>query len=78
VGKLADIALWRLDGLEGAGIDDPVSALVFGATDTAELLLVGGRPVVEDGALRTADEAQVAVELARESRRLAERAEARV
>jgi cytosine/adenosine deaminase-related metal-dependent hydrolase len=78
VGKLADVALWRLDGLEGAGIDDPVAALVFGATQTVELLLVGGRPIVEGGELRTADEAQVAVEIARASRRLADRAEARV
>jgi hypothetical protein len=43
-----------------------------------ELLLVGGRPIVEGGELRTADEAQVAVEIARASRRLADRAEARV
>jgi cytosine/adenosine deaminase-related metal-dependent hydrolase len=75
VGKLADIALWRLDGLEGAGILDPVAALVFGATQAVELLLVGGRPVVEGGELRTADEAQVAAEIDRESRRLAVKAE---
>jgi cytosine/adenosine deaminase-related metal-dependent hydrolase len=78
VGKLADVALWRLDGLEGAGIEDPVAALVFGATQAVELLLVGGRPIVEAGELRTADEGQVAVEIARESRRLAATAEARV
>jgi cytosine/adenosine deaminase-related metal-dependent hydrolase len=77
-GKLADVALWRVDGLDGAGIEDPVAALIFGATQAVELLLVGGRPVVEDGELRTADEAQVAVEIARESRRLATKAEARV
>jgi cytosine/adenosine deaminase-related metal-dependent hydrolase len=77
-GKLADVALWRLDGLEGAGIEDPVAALAFGATDAVELLLVGGRPVVEGGELRTVDEAQVAADLARESRRLAARAGARV
>jgi cytosine/adenosine deaminase-related metal-dependent hydrolase len=78
VGKLADVALWRLDGLEGAGIEDPVAALVFGATDTAELLLVGGRPIVEGGELRTVDEAEVAGDIARESRRLVARTEARV
>ncbi len=72
------MALWRLDGLEGAGIEDPVAALVFGATDSVELLLVGGRAIVEGGELRTVDEAQVALEIARESRRLAARAEARV
>jgi cytosine/adenosine deaminase-related metal-dependent hydrolase len=78
VGKLADVALWRLDGLEGAGIEDPVAALVLGATRAVELLLVGGRPIVDGGELRTADEAQVAVEIARASRRLAAKAEARV
>jgi cytosine/adenosine deaminase-related metal-dependent hydrolase len=77
-GKLADIALWRLDGLDGAGIEDPVAALVFGATQAVELLLVGGRAVVERGELRTADEAEVAAELARQSRRLADRARERV
>jgi cytosine/adenosine deaminase-related metal-dependent hydrolase len=77
-GKLADVALWRLDGLDGAGIEDPVAALVLGATDAVALLLVGGRPVVEGGELRTADERLLAGEIARVSRRLAARAEARI
>jgi cytosine/adenosine deaminase-related metal-dependent hydrolase len=77
-GKLADVALWRLDGLDGAGIEDPVAALVFGATQAVELLLVGGRPIVQGGELRTADEAQVAADIARESRRLTAKSEARV
>src|SRR6185437_12565576 len=68
VGKLADVALWRVDGLDGAGIEDPVAALVFGATQAVELLFVGGRPIVEGGELRTVDEAQVAAEIAQESR----------
>jgi cytosine/adenosine deaminase-related metal-dependent hydrolase len=77
-GKLADVALWRLDGLEGAGIEDPVAALVLGATHEVELLLVGGRPVVQGGELRTADQSGVAREIARASRRLTAKAEARV
>ncbi|MFG2110830.1 8-oxoguanine deaminase [Micromonospora chersina] len=56
VGKLADLAVWRLDGLGHAGIDDPVAALVLGPPAPVELLLVGGRPVVERRELRTADE----------------------
>ncbi|QGN48043.1 8-oxoguanine deaminase [Micromonospora sp. WMMC415] len=56
VGKLADLAVWRLDGLGHAGIDDPVAALVLGPPAPLELLLVGGRPIVERGELRTADE----------------------
>jgi len=75
-GKLADVALWRVDDLAGAGIEDPVAALVLGPPRPVELLLVGGRAVVEDAELRTADEAQVAYEIARESRRLAHRVEA--
>jgi imidazolonepropionase-like amidohydrolase len=77
-GKLADVALWRLDGLDGAGIEDPVAALVLGATRAVELMLVGGRRIVERGELRTADEAQVAAEIARASHRLTAKAEARI
>jgi cytosine/adenosine deaminase-related metal-dependent hydrolase len=58
-GKLADVALWRIDDLGHAGIADPVAALVFGPPATVELLLVGGRPVVERGELRTADEREL-------------------
>ncbi|MFC6023064.1 8-oxoguanine deaminase [Plantactinospora solaniradicis] len=65
VGKLADVAVWRLDGLGHAGIDDPVAALVFGPVAPLELLLVGGEPVVVDGELRTVDER----ELVRRTRR---------
>jgi cytosine/adenosine deaminase-related metal-dependent hydrolase len=59
-GKLADLALWRLDGLGHAGIADPVAALVFGPPAPVELLLVGGREVVAGGELRTADPAALA------------------
>ena len=34
-GKLADLAVWRLDGLDHAGITDPVAALVFGSARAA-------------------------------------------
>ncbi|THV32241.1 8-oxoguanine deaminase [Glycomyces paridis] len=54
-GKQADIALWDLTGLAHAGIADPVTALVLGATAPLRLLLVAGNTVVEDGELRTAD-----------------------
>ena len=65
VGKLADLAVWRLDGLGHAGIADPVTALVFGAAAPLELLTVGGRVVVERDELRTADEAALAADLSR-------------
>ncbi len=54
-GQLADVVLWRLDGLDRAGIEDPVAALVFSAPRLAELVMVDGEIVVEDGELRTAD-----------------------
>ena len=64
-GKLADIALWRIDGLGHAGIADPVAALVLGPQPVVELLLVGGVPVVRDGELTGADERSLAQELAK-------------
>jgi cytosine/adenosine deaminase-related metal-dependent hydrolase len=73
-GKQADIAVWRLDGLEHAGIDDPVAALVFGALPPLRLLLVGGDTVVSDGQLCTADEIGIANDLRAASQRMAERA----
>ena len=61
-------ALWRLDGLDHAGIEDPVAALALGPRPQPELLLVGGRPVVAEGRLTTADEHEVAADLERVSR----------
>jgi cytosine/adenosine deaminase-related metal-dependent hydrolase len=59
-GKLADIALWRLDTSPHAGIADPVAALVLGSRPPLELLLVNGKPVVEHDRLVTVDESEVA------------------
>jgi cytosine/adenosine deaminase-related metal-dependent hydrolase len=73
-GKLADIALWRLDTLPHAAIADRVAALVLGAPAPLELLLVNGRPVVEHDELVTVDEQQVAQAARRASEALAEKA----
>ncbi|MDI1464596.1 8-oxoguanine deaminase [Catellatospora sp. KI3] len=70
VGKLADVALWRLDGLGHAGIADPVAALVLGPPAPLEALLVGGAAVVRSGRLTNADQGALARDLARVSRRL--------
>ncbi|GAB3821679.1 8-oxoguanine deaminase [Kribbella italica] len=64
-GKLADLALWRLDTLPHAGIADPVAALVLGAPPPLELLLVNGRSVVERNTVVTIDQSVVATEVAR-------------
>ena len=69
-GKLADICLWRLDGLEHSGIDDPIAALVLGSTPIVELLMVDGKVVVQQGRLVTADQDTLAIELLGASRRL--------
>ncbi|MEO3753793.1 8-oxoguanine deaminase [Streptomyces sp. B6B3] len=70
-GKLADLVLWRLDGLGHSTIEDPVAALVFGAPAPVTLSLVGGVPVVEDGRLRGVDEEDIARTARAEARRLA-------
>ena len=58
-GKLADVALWQVGGLAGAGITDPVTTLVFGAP-ALDRLWVGGQPVVSRGELVTADPDELA------------------
>ncbi|HEX7189194.1 MAG TPA: 8-oxoguanine deaminase [Actinomycetes bacterium] len=73
-GKLADLALWRVDTLAHAGIDDPVVALVLGPPPPLELLLVGGRAVVEDDRLVTADEDALARDAETAARTLLARA----
>jgi 8-oxoguanine deaminase len=75
-GKLADVALWRIDGLGHAGIADPVAALVLGPPRPVDALLVGGRAVVDGAELRTADEAEISDDIAGASRRLADKVEA--
>jgi cytosine/adenosine deaminase-related metal-dependent hydrolase len=75
-GKLADVAMWRIDDLEHAGIEDRVAGFVLGAPRPVELLLVAGRPVVDGGELRTADEREICLQVASASRRLAQRVRA--
>ena len=72
-GKLADIAVWRLDRLPHAGIADPVAALVLGSPPPLELLLVNGKPVVEHDRLVTVDEDAAAAAAQAVSARLAGR-----
>jgi cytosine/adenosine deaminase-related metal-dependent hydrolase len=62
-GKLADLALWRVDGLGHAGIEDPVAALVLATMPPLELLTIGGSIVVERDELRTASTDVLAADL---------------
>jgi cytosine/adenosine deaminase-related metal-dependent hydrolase len=73
VGKLADVALWRLDGLGHTGIADPVGALVLGPPAPLSRLIVAGSEVVVDAKLRTADLDELSRGLDESCRRLATR-----
>ncbi|THA23808.1 8-oxoguanine deaminase [Streptomyces sp. RKND-216] len=70
-GKLADLVLWKVDGLGHSSIADPVAALVLGAAAPVTLSLIDGRPVVDQGRLTTVDEDAVARTTRDEARRLA-------
>ncbi|WP_265588750.1 8-oxoguanine deaminase [Rhodococcus erythropolis] len=70
VGKLADLAVWKLDTVAHAGITDPVAALVLGSTPPLKLLLVNGQIAVADGRVTTVDEDVVASDVARAHRDL--------
>ena len=70
-GKCADFAVWRVDGLELGGAEDPVAGLVFSAPHRVDRLVVGGEDVVRDGTLVNADEEEIAREHRREARRFA-------
>ena len=73
-GKLADVAVWGLEGLGRAGIQDPVAALALGGWQRVRHLVVNGAHVVEDGIVRTVDERSAAEGLVKAGRRLAEAA----
>ncbi len=68
-GKVADLALWRVDDLCGSGIEDPVTALVFGMP-TLDSTWVGGAPVVRDGELTRVDARALARDAAAASAQL--------
>jgi cytosine/adenosine deaminase-related metal-dependent hydrolase len=74
VGKLADLALWRIDGPAHADIADPLAALVLGAPPPLELLLVDGRAVVERDRVLTVDADALAREAEAVHRTLLEKA----
>jgi cytosine/adenosine deaminase-related metal-dependent hydrolase len=61
-GKCADLAVWRTDGLELGGAEDPVAGLVLSAPHRVDRLLVGGEDVVRDGRLARAEEDDIARE----------------
>ena len=69
-GKQADFAIWRSDGLELGGADDPVAGLVFSGPHRVDRLVVGGEDVVRAGGLVRAEESEIAREHRRQAARL--------
>ncbi|MFC5663321.1 8-oxoguanine deaminase [Kitasatospora misakiensis] len=72
-GKLADLALWKVDGIMHSSIADPVAALTFGALPPLAVLFVNGNAVVEQGQLTTVNEDRIAQACARAAKELAAR-----
>jgi cytosine/adenosine deaminase-related metal-dependent hydrolase len=70
-GMCADIACFRVDDLAHAGIEDLVAGVVLAPPARAETVVVNGKLVVREGRLLTADETEIARDLASVSLRLA-------
>jgi cytosine/adenosine deaminase-related metal-dependent hydrolase len=68
VGATADLAFWPVSDLDD--IEDPLVGLVFGPDRRVDRLVVGGRTVVEAGALNGVDLADAHRRLAIRARRL--------
>jgi 5-methylthioadenosine/S-adenosylhomocysteine deaminase len=75
IGKKADLAVIRIDGLHQEPGGDPVSRVVYAATAADVVhVLIDGRHVVRDATLRTLDAEVVLEEARREADRLVRRA----
>jgi 8-oxoguanine deaminase len=72
-GKRADFAVWRTDGLEFGGAEDPVANLVFSGPHRVDRLVVAGEDVVRGGALVRAREEEIAREHRKQAARLWQR-----
>jgi 8-oxoguanine deaminase len=55
VGKMADLALFKLDELRFSGSGDPLAALVLCGAHRADRVMVGGRWIVQDGEIPNLD-----------------------
>ena len=70
-GMCADVACFRVDDLAHAGIRDLLAGLALAPPARAQTVVVNGRAVVREGRLLTAEEAEIAREIAATSARLA-------
>jgi 8-oxoguanine deaminase len=55
VGKMADLALFKLDALRFSGSGDPLAALVLCGAHHADRVMIGGRWIVKDGEIPNLD-----------------------
>jgi cytosine/adenosine deaminase-related metal-dependent hydrolase len=71
-GRSADLAVWRTDGLELAGADDPVAGLILSGPHRVDRLVVSGEDVVREGRLVRADEEAISQEHRRQAAKFTE------
>ncbi len=71
VGKMADLALFKLDELRFSGAGDPVAALVLCGAQRADRVMVGGQWVVENGAIPGLDIAGLIAQHSAAARKMA-------
>lgn len=69
-GKQADLALFRLDGLQFSGSHDPLSALLLCGADRADRVMIGGSWRVADREIIGVDTERLIVEHSAAARRL--------
>ncbi len=63
-GSAADLCLWDVSGVADAGVADPVAGLLWAAPGRRpRTVVVGGRIVVDEGRLVTADEDEIVARL---------------
>nr|WP_222591754.1 amidohydrolase family protein [Microbacterium testaceum] len=69
-GSAADLCLWDVSGVADAGVADPVSGLLWASPGRRpRTVIVGGRVVVDEGRLTTADEDEIVAQLYERVRR---------
>ncbi|SRR5690625_385621 len=70
VGKQADLAMFRLDGLRFSGSHDPIAALLLCGADSADRVMVAGQWRVVDGAIPGLDLGALVAEHSTAARRM--------
>jgi cytosine/adenosine deaminase-related metal-dependent hydrolase len=70
LGKCADVAFFRVDDLEHAGVRDLLAGLALAPPAGAEAVVVNGTIVVREGRLLTGDEDEIAREISAAAARL--------